>query len=444
MTITIKNQRILPQNKKLADKTESSLDELEAVSKSWVVSGALADATQGYTYLGQFIAHDIAPRPGVNSRSWKLDLDSVYPDFFDFSKIEPNSGKFRYTPKEAKFTSDLERDPQTRKANIPEFRNDDQMIIAQMHLAIQLFHNEVIDVILNSTLGSLSRDSLYVIAREYVRACFQHIVMEDFLKEICNTTVYEALWKNSRPEVLSIRDSELGIPFEISHAVGRFGHSLVRENYTLNPNYDEAKGVPLRRLFELSGENNSTFDGIPKELEIDWTMFFDRQSSRRAEHAKRFDPVIVDAMLQAPNPNIIQMNLKAGIRKKVTSGQILAKRIIQVLQELNIDPANPDKPLGICDQLSVTSYNEAQKKKLEKLGFWKSTPLWLFILIEADSPNNYGLRLGPLGSLLIIETMKNAIRIPGAKDFDKVRDALEAKIPQLGQLHVETMLDLTN
>ena len=104
----------------------------------------------GFTYFGQFVDHDVTrdenPLPAAtfpidqldNVRNAKLDLDSVYGpgsvrdlDNNDKMRIGPDGG-------------DLPRGPDGR-ALIADSRNDENMIIAQLHLAFLKFHNAMVD-----------------------------------------------------------------------------------------------------------------------------------------------------------------------------------------------------------------------------------------------------------------------------------------------------------
>ena len=108
----------------------------------------------GFTYLGQFLDHDLtldATPLGdanididamVNGRTAKLDLDSMYgggqvgsPQLYDGAKFKfSNPNGFE----------DLQRTG-TGQAVLIEGRNDENLVIAQLHIAFQKFHNALID-----------------------------------------------------------------------------------------------------------------------------------------------------------------------------------------------------------------------------------------------------------------------------------------------------------
>ncbi|HEX6710002.1 MAG TPA: peroxidase family protein, partial [Rubrobacter sp.] len=117
----------------------------------------------GITYLGQFIDHDITFDPASklqrqndpdalhNFRTPRFDLDSVYgrgPDDEPFL-YKPDGIKFRIGENGAG-QEDLPRtapegDGTPRRALIGDPRNDENLIVSQLHLAFLKYHNKVVD-----------------------------------------------------------------------------------------------------------------------------------------------------------------------------------------------------------------------------------------------------------------------------------------------------------
>ena len=123
----------------------------------------------GYTYLGQFIDHDITldttalqeilvdPLAVRNFRTPMLDLDSLYgsgpevqPYLYDLADSElfligltneSSGGGDPDVP--TKLPNDLPRVPSTL-AVIGDPRNDENLIVAQLHLAFLKFHNKIV------------------------------------------------------------------------------------------------------------------------------------------------------------------------------------------------------------------------------------------------------------------------------------------------------------
>lgn|GEM_PF-1978577 len=422
MAIVANNLRLARENPELAEQVKLHFDELISISEQWD-EGSFA-IPQGYTYLGQFLAHDLAGREFVNHRSPRLDLDSVYPEFEDAALIDPSSGKFLYKSSDDSYLADFLRDPDTNKALIPEFRNDDHFVLAQLHLHLLFFHNGLIELLVKKE-PSLSPREHFQIARQYLCACLQKIILEEYLPTVCDKDVYEALWCNARPCVIDIPDSEVTLPYEITHAAGRYGHSQVRSKYILNTLQGLKKELTLTELFAHSG-HNPAYMGAPHDMAVDWSLFFYHSPRELRELSQRINPFVNVELRQHPNPDIVKMNLFAGAGKALASGQEMAELVMAELVRQGIGD-DPSMPLGVTPELGISRANKRLRGELEKIGLWNPMPLWLFVLIEADSNANGGLRLGPLGSVLLIETVKNATKVNGEWNYADSQTNLQDK-----------------
>lgn len=429
MPIVANKLRLARENHQLAEQIEQHFIELIDVSEAWD-EGSFA-IPQGYTYLGQFLAHDLAARENVNVRTPRLDLDSLYPDFDSSEMIDQSTGHFLYRPADEKYLADFLRDPLTREAKIPEFRNDDHFVIAQLHLHLQFFHNRLVNLLTKHSQITDVRERFFI-ARQYLTACFQKIIFEEYLPAVCDRDVYAALWKNDKPIIIDIPESEETLPFEITHATGRYGHPQVRRKYVLNTDGPEKKELTLKQLFEHSG-HNPHYTGAPLDMAVDWSLFFYNSPREIRELSQRINPAVVEQLRQEPNPDIVQMNLLAGLGKALASGQEMARLVADELRRQGIG-SDSKTPLGVTPDIDVSRPNRAQRKKLEEIGLWDPMPLWFFILIEADSNANGGLRLGPLGSVFLIETVKNATRYIDGWEYDKTETELQERF-DLPEVH---------
>lgn len=424
MPIVANQLRLAKENHQLAERVLQHFDALIAISEEWD-EGSFA-IPQGYTYLGQFLAHDLAARENVNIRTPRLDLDSLYPDFGATEMIDPETGCFRFKPADDNFLADFVRDPKTKEALIPEFRNDDHFVLAQLHLHLQFFHNGLMRRLLDVQSASLANvKARYETARQYLCACMQRIIFEEYLPVVCDQDVYAALWRDGKPVVIEVPEDEVTFPYEITHATGRYGHSQVRRKYVLNTDGEEKKELTLKQLFEHSG-HNPDYIGAPLDMAVDWSLFFYHSPREIRELSQRINPSVVEELRQAPNPDIVQMNLLAGLSKQLPSGQDMARLVAEELRRQGID-AKHSIPLGVTPDIDVSRPNKALRVKLEAIGLWDPMPLWFFILIEADSNANGGLRLGPLGSVFLIETVKNATRYIDGWNYRETQSNLQKK-----------------
>ena len=140
-----------------------------------VGGGGDSQIPAGFTYLGQFVDHDltfdktsvmlgedVSPAELLQARSPSLDLDSLYgagpadpasEKFYEADGVHLKMGKTLAAeglPGMEGF--DLPRGAGTtaaakRKAIIPDPRNDENLAVAQTHLAMIRFHNRVVDTL---------------------------------------------------------------------------------------------------------------------------------------------------------------------------------------------------------------------------------------------------------------------------------------------------------
>lgn len=156
-------------------------------------AGNNSDVPAGFTYLGQFVDHDItldltsigeknADPDGIeNFRTPALDLDAIYglgPDGsrqlyarnLDNGKAPGPKlliGKTFNVPGTG-ITGDLRNDlPRNQEgfATIGDHRNDENLVVAQTHLAFLKFHNKVCDMIASP---GKKPDAIFLEARRIV------------------------------------------------------------------------------------------------------------------------------------------------------------------------------------------------------------------------------------------------------------------------------------
>ncbi len=178
----------------------------------------------GFTYLGQFIDHDLTFDPvsslqrqndpdGLrNFRTPNFDLDSVYglgradqPYLYQTT----DSAKLLIGQGEGEGEEDLPRNPEGR-ALIGDPRNDENIIVSQLQLAFLRLHNRLVDDIRTSLQsggpeqGSLdlrphlwiaeaSDDAVFHEAQRLTRWHYQWVVLTEFLPLICGEDLIGAL-----------------------------------------------------------------------------------------------------------------------------------------------------------------------------------------------------------------------------------------------------------
>lgn len=359
-------------------------------------SGSVNDAPRlhaGYTYLGQLISHELVaathPPPGtVHIASPFFDLDSIYGG--------PNSPlprlvdeKFEVGPYYAGGPFDLKRDKGI--AQIPDQRNDDNVVISQLHLFIQRFHNYTIDRRFAATAAQ---------ARRLVTLVLQLVVVEDYLRQVLAPTVFDSYFRFDQ-RWLDFEPTK--IPPEFSHAGFRFGHSMVRRAYRGFPR-NPSNNVPIGDLFRAGHDLETT-------KVIDWHQFFGwpglpdltQPALDSAQNASRIDHTIAPDMREISTPNgavdIVCKNLDAGLAAKLPNGTDYVERLLAGNNGAAIRAA-----LALAPLQDLRDAPQFQKAGLRV----EDLPLWPYILLEAWQTSD-GAHLGVLGSMICAEVLANAI-----------------------------------
>jgi hypothetical protein len=363
----------------------------------------------GYTYFGQFVVHDVTfdptstlqrvnhPETLVDFRTPRLDLDSLYgsgpmdqPFLYDWT-WPPHPGVkllVGANPEGTEFAAeDLPRNRHGR-ALIGDARNDENLIISQLHLLFIRFHNKVVDVLLEED-QDIGPTVLFERAQQTVRWHYQWIVMNDFLTRIVSDDVASV-----QPEHVAWQERESPfMPVEFSAAAFRFGHSMVREDYKLN---DGHPNVPILGPRIPFGPDLRGFRRVPAGLEIEWKHFFKIAADTVPQRSKRIDPSLARPLAKLPpdDASLAYLNLRRGRALGLPAGG-------DVAECLRVDPLSEDQLLEpLPDQI-----DEATRRAVRD-----ATPLWYYVLCEAMFLGGGGLRLGPVGGWIVFEVLVGLLR----------------------------------
>jgi hypothetical protein len=428
------------------------------IGAAMVGAGSQSQVPAGFTYLGQFIDHDltfdktqvmlgqhVTPAQLVQARSPSLDLDSLYgggPQEAESAKfysdgIHLKMGDTDATGDPALPEFDLPRvgtgssAAERRKALIPDKRNDENLAVAQSHLAFIRFHNRVVD----SLPAALPDTQKFAQAQELVVKHYQWMIRTDFLARICKKAPVDDVFKNGRKafEVGAAPTDVPTMPIEFSVAAYRLGHSMIREAYNWNKNFDAGTGT-LDLLFEFSGLSGSLGGGqrLPSNWIADFRRLYDFNDAGRADlavpatkfnRAMRIDTRLVNPLRNLPQGsigpppvpdfdakrNLAFRNLTRANMVRLTSGQKMLRflknrgAIMTGLTKAQIRDGNGGATLE--------SLTASQRDAL-----LRNTPLWFYILREAEL--NAG-KLRGVGGRIVAETFHRAME---GSTFSIVRD----------------------
>jgi len=349
------------------------------------VPASLGDAAAGWPIFGQFVAHDITAdrsplqhhadaRQLHNARSPQLNLECLYGD-------GPVGHPFLYRrddPAKLLLGTDGLDVPRNAEgtALVGDPRNDSHMLMAQLHLAMLNAHNLFVDDARRR--GVAEGDVFRTAARETVWH-YQWIVLHEFLPSLVGQPLIDEIRRDGvrwfRPQGAAVF-----IPLEFADAAYRYGHCQIRHQYLLN-----RESEPVAIFPDLLG-----FRPVPRERVVDWTLLFDAPGAAAAQRAKKIDGRLVRSLIQLPVAitgdceveeyhSLAVRDLQRGQGVGLPSGEAIARHI-------GATPLTPDE-VG-----------------LRRAGWTGETPLWYYVLREADARTR-GVRLGPVGGRIVAEVL---------------------------------------
>lgn len=412
----------------------------------------------GYTYVGQFIDHDITfdpasslqrqndPNTLEDFRTPRLDLDCLYgrgPDdqpYLYQKELEQGSplrvrfklGPNRGVPGQRRF--DVPRGADLT-AVLGDKRNDQNKIISQVHALFLSLHNRVFDDLQGRYPDPRDAHRFFE-AQRIVRWTYQWLVLRDFLPKVCGDGIVHSILPapGSRRPKLNFFKSKSGqafIPVEFAAAGFRFGHSMVRPSYALNEiatstsTFKSTKGreASFARIPSFVSEPKQTRDSLsgfdqplPNHWGIDWNFFFGAIPravgglKQVPQPSYRIDTRLADPLAALPEftfaggpckafRSLPARNLLRGYRLSLPSGQAVAR-------------AMSVRPLDDDELWTTRGNGDTLEDWPEGAGFYKKyssllegrAPLWFYILKEAEVTQR-GKRLGAVGARIVAETL---------------------------------------
>jgi hypothetical protein len=301
-----------------------------------------------------------------------------------------------------------------RTAVIGDARNDENLAVAQFHLAIQRLHNELVDNA-PSSIPASDREAVFEWAQKTTRWIYQWLVVNAYLPAVCDPAVlarvmsgeprlYDTLINDNPPSDPDL----LPMPLEFSVSTFRFGHSMAREAYDWNrifgrrPDGTQSQ-ASFNLLFLFTGGGGLAGQArLPSNWPIAWDRFvhpvpaaMKDRSARKIDTHMNLDLSMMTN--EAPGDSgimrhLAKRNLRRGYRLNVPSAQ-------GCLGALSSQHGIDLDALTEAELLSGHTGDAVRGG-----GFETATPLWFYVLKEAEIKAD-GNHLGPLGSLLVADTL---------------------------------------
>lgn len=421
----------------------------------------------GYTYLLQFIAHDmvntsvsLAATAGRrfgfhNARQLPLTLETIYgggpdvtPRAYEYSELCAQSRGFmprtrfrcgrarnrsgstdcmpfadigRAVPVDVKDDGIAGRCLRT-EALVADARNDDQALISQMTLLFLRMHNFIIDQ-LDAVLPPTTAPEAYrnfICARFILALLYRRIIVNDVLFHLLDSSVYRYYFmpmdRNKLVSDLKMLDR---IPVEFSHGAFRFGHAMVRNSYDVNGN----GLVDSARAMNINSRRSPGFTPLSDEWIVKWENFFQINGMPPPKNlSRRLRPnfsslarseFFFGALCPDDGPGLPNRDLISAVFGRVWSVPKLIEEIRTRKPEIaQFLPAYDSVIPGLTAWLEKTSRAEGISEQFEPgdvAAIAQDPPLPFYVLYEAADASHKGERLGVLGSIIVAETMVGAM-----------------------------------
>lgn len=426
--------------KKLAETMRADSDDLR-----------FSDIPAGYTYFGQFVAHDMAffdlgvrhpehPQSSCdfrnlteplgqksfeilkNKRSSQLQLDSIYEaaEFLDDAAHLRVGQCTRSTVAHDVLPNDAELDDFHDVPRVPvdagpdercdpligDPRNDNNLIVSQLHVAFLRAHNALVD----QERGSAPvQPKHFTAARTRLRQLYHHVLIDDFLKTIADENIVNEVLQKP------IGDADAPgfcLPLEFTAAAFRFGHAMIRNTYYYNDRLPLVSFNALIPRNQMRAEGNPT-PTLPKSKIMQWKRFVARRNGSiqtdNPNFARLIGPTLVMPLFKVLDENgqpthcevnLATMDLLRGYMLRLPTGQAIADELLA--RGRNI------RKLENHEVLEAAVSNK-QRTILRDAGFDAKTPLWFYILAEAKQLGG-GNKLGPVGSAIVAEVLIAFVR----------------------------------
>jgi hypothetical protein len=422
----------------------------------------------GYTYLLQFVAHDLVHSAmplsvtgalgagTTNARRTALRLETLFGSGpvgspFVYALDAPNDerrtklrlGRMRWKEKgveagcpfrdiartPAENVTGIDRSIAGHRAALTEAlvadpRNDDHAIMSQLTALFALLHNGLIDIVrrgepatgINASLGAAY--TRFLCARDALTSIYHNIIAKDLMRRALHPAIY-ATYAGSRPTFIDRPAQQSGwqIPLEFSHGAFRFGHAMVRPEYVIN----DLSTHDLNNTLEKNSANDPVNMPLDSTWIVRWSHFFEIEGSR-PNFSRRIGPFLSDGLGNDQIFPAVDQTNRVGLLYRDLLGSALAGlwSVDALIAEIAV---RRPQLIGISRLLADRSYRVGELRawltsqasyggfSAEDIGtLANDPPLPFFILFEAmQQPGSEGLHLGPLGSIIVSEVIFGAL-----------------------------------
>ena len=427
----------------------------------------------GYTYLLQFVAHDLVHSAiplsvagglgggTANARRTPLRLETLFgsgpvgsPHIYaldapnDDRRTKLRLGRMRWKENEPKTGCPFRDIARTRAENVTGIdrsitgvrvaltealvadpRNDDHAVMSQLTALFALLHNGLVDVIRrqedeaapSGRFGAAYKR--FLCARDALTAIYHNVLRKDLMRRVIHPAVYAAYDRpvpdfiDRRASAESLATGDWEIPFEFSHGAFRFGHAMVRHEYCIN----DLSIQDLYSTLEKTSANDPVNMPLDETWMVQWSRFFEINENR-PNFSRRIGPYLSDALGndqifpafdETQRVGLLYRDLLgAGIAGMWSVDALIAEIATRKPQFIAMSRLLADRAYRVSrlrDWLVAAPAYGALTAE-DIETLSDDPPLPFFILFEAMQQSQAeGQRLGPLGSIIVSEVIFGAL-----------------------------------
>jgi Animal haem peroxidase len=312
------------------------------------------------------------------------------------------------------------------EALVADPRNDDHALISQLTVLFHRLHNHMVEIVEGSMKADDPAKAAYhafIFTRFILALIYRRIIIYDVLRRLLDPSVFRYYVLDNHALVT---DHGEGVPVEFAYGAFRCGHAMIRDGYRIDSDTEEQ---PAGAALLQSSRRTPTFLPVSDVWKVRWGRFFPPNGNLvGANFSRRLGPSFSSVTrngfffpgpLPDDAPGIPSRDLVSAVYSHVWS----VPALIDALRAKRPALSGFLKPYGTYQtQLAAwlktpDAIGNPALEPDEVAAVAADPPLPFFVLFEAALTSNStakpfvggGQHLGPLGSIIVAETILGAM-----------------------------------
>lgn len=416
----------------------------------------------GFTFLGQFIDHNITfdPTSVLGQLADVATLTDFRPPRLDMANLYgagPTVQPYLYDPAShatklvlSANGVDLAR-TESGIALIGDPRNDENLLLAQLHHAMIKFHNALVDGLRAGTITDVFGavlppkppdeppteqpgvplnllldvdnyyDTVLASAQQLARWHYQWIIVHEFLPLVGDANIVADIERNGTRYFHPGNHPFMPVEFSVA-GFRAVGHPSVRSSYQVNPQF-AGKIFPDDPDAATTPRTDLRGGPVDAAHAVDFSFFFRTDPSREPQHAKKFNAKLNTQLLDLP------VSAVPGAKQGALARPVASLAVRNLLRSEALElPSGQD----VARRIGEAPLTDEQ---LDSTG---PIYLWYYMLKEAEILGKEATHMGPVGTRIVAETLIGLIDA----DPNSYRSVYPGWKPTLGEGGNFSIVDL--